>query len=186
MANEPVVVPREEPRHEEQDVLVTFALATFNVTVLLVAVLLLAYRRDPELGERLGDLGTTAGLGLFALLWVAAVWATRGALRRLPHPLAMPVGRTLAQGMRWGGRAGVLVFLALEFAVVVNGLATSAGTESASDAITGLALLVLYLAAVTAFGSAVAFVVGAAVGAAFALLDFAVLLAVRRALPQRP
>jgi hypothetical protein len=172
MASERASVPR-----EEQSGLVTFALPTFNVTLALLVVLLLLYRRDPELGERLGDLGTGAGLGLFALVWIAAVWATRGAFRGV-RLLAMPLDLALLRGMTWGGRAGVLVHLVLEGVVVVSALARI-GDASTSDVATEGPLLLLYLAAVAAIGSAAAFVVGAAVGVVAAVVDYAALLLVR-------
>ncbi len=164
------------------DGLVTVALATFNVTLALLAPLLLLYRRDPGFGETLADLGTGVGLGLFALLWVAATWATRGALGGFPDFLVIPFHGAIARGMLWGGRAGVFVFMALVIAVAATAVVTDATETTPSEFAVGLLQLAIYLIPVTTVGSAVAFVVGAAVGAAATMADFVILLLVRRAL----
>jgi hypothetical protein len=165
--------------------LVTFTLATFNVTLAVLAALLVLYRRDPEFGETLADLGTGIGLGLFALVWVAALWATRGALHGFPSLLAVPFDVALARGMLWGGRAGVFVFLGV-IAVLAGASVVAGSTDFSSVDMRELPLGLLYIGAVAAVGSAVACVVGAAVGAVAALVDFVALLAVhalvRRAL----
>lgn len=176
MASE-AIAPRQVPAG-----LVTFALATFNVTLTLLAALLILYRRDPEFGETLADLGTGVGLGLFALLWIAAAWATRGALRGIPRVVSIPFDRAMARGMLWGGRAGVFVFLALVIAVAASALVTAVDETTPTEFGIRLLQLAVYLVAVSALGSAVAFIVGAAFGAATAVVDFAILLLVRQAL----
>lgn len=162
--------------------LVALALATCNLSLAFLTIVLIAYRRDLELGERLSNLGIGIGLGLFALLWSSAIWATGGALRGLGALMGVRFVNVVGRGIVWGGRAGVLVFLALVLFVAVLAVARDIDHISVAEAVTNGPLLLLYLGAVVSIGGALAFLAGATVGIAAAVADFGILALARLAI----
>jgi hypothetical protein len=88
--------------------LLAFALATYNVTLLLVAAGLVVYLGG-GLADALARIGTVAGIALFALL----VGGTNACLRRIASEHSLTgtprAAALLRAGARWGGVIGVVV-----------------------------------------------------------------------------
>ena len=151
------------------------ALGTFQASLLLL-LLVLAVFLAGDLGETLDGLDTAAGLGLFGLLWGSSLFCTRQALRSLlPHlGYRLPLDRVLGAAVVWGGFTGALFTLVLLYSVFgYNLLTNSEGQESGLMSVISIALFVPFL---PLGASAVAWLVGAAVGFIFGILYVILLL----------
>jgi hypothetical protein len=139
---------------ENPDRVSTWCLASFHTVILVVALVLVAYRTD-ALGPALTALSTLEGLLLFLGLWLTTWWSTRQAFkgRRLPS-LGKAPARLLGRSVGWGGLNGA--FFLVPLAVV---LAFRFGP--------GFLLFILF--------ALVAAVVGALVGGVVALIDLALI-----------
>lgn len=141
-----------------------WCVGAFHAAAFVAALLALLYPFVP-LGELLAGLETGVGLALYLGLWGVSWWTARRALvgSDLARGAAGSVGRVLGRGALWGGVAGVAFFV-LGLVAVLLRLLAAGGVDASAP------LVVVLLAAVPA-GAALAFLVGAVVGAAFAALD---------------
>ncbi|MFC6731296.1 MULTISPECIES: hypothetical protein [unclassified Haladaptatus] len=142
------------------DTLLTFALATFHVS-LLGAVALVILHSSGSVGRLLVGLDTAAGLLLFLALWGITWWTTRWVLTHAPLAPDDPdggVGRALLWGFLGGAVTGIgfLPVAFVLFFLTAFGLAVFAN----------LASFIFLL-----FGIPVAAIAGGLLGATFGLLD---------------
>lgn len=142
----------------DADPLLAWALASFHVVALVVGGVLLLHLVG-ALGSLLQGVGTALGLGLYLALWTAT-WRTNA--RWLREADLTGVRTTVVPGAKWGAVTGVAFF-----AVVLVVVAVAVGQP--------VLAAVLLLA-----GTLVSPVVGAAVGAGFAALDYLLVRAARR------
>lgn len=145
------------------------ALGTFHTTLLSLLVLQFAFRGG-GLGGALAELNTLVGLGLFGALWVLVTAASMLALRNLDFT-TLSAGQALGSGARWGGGFGAAVVLVpfVLAAPVVLVLSVMRG---------GFQPVALVLVPVfVLFATAAAFLVGATLGSALALVDHGLLRA---------
>lgn len=159
--------------------LLSWGLGTFHATALLLA-LLVAQSRAGTLGGFLGSLGTAPGLVLFVGLWLATWWSTRRALlaTRGTESWTTPLGDLCWNGFLWGGVNGML-FLVIFFGVRLAPQFTTEGLAAAGTFFLGLVLI-------GTASLAVAALLGATVGLAFALVDCAALALARWLVPFHP
>jgi hypothetical protein len=162
---------------EDTTGLIAFALATCNVSLLLLVVLLLGYRGG-GLGEALEDVGTPLGLALFALLWGSTLWATNRALRGLGSLDQVSIPTACNRAVLWGGWNGVVVFLGLLGGALVAISIGAVVDQEPGDSGVQLAEVPVALGALAAYaaiGSLVAFVLGAGIGTLAAIIDVTLL-----------
>jgi len=141
----------------DADPLLAWTLASFHTTTLLAAPLLLLYAVD-ALGSLLQGVHTATGLGLYLALWGLTFWTNRrwlGATRRDGWGAVRP-------GATWGSVTGVGFLFVLVAAV---------GLTVAEPVL---------VAALALVGTPVAALVGAVVGAGFAVLDLLIVEAGQR------
>lgn len=145
------------------------ALATFHTALLVLLGVLLLYRAS-ELREALDGLNTLIGLLLFAYLWSINWITTAGALRSFSSLTAPPWWEVSRAGLIWGGATGVaslaipvVLFIPATLLWALLTLSTAPLTEIYGVSILG------------AFGAGPSFIVGAAIGFAFAALDYLLL-----------
>jgi len=143
-----------------QQRLTDWTVATTNVVCFVLALLIPAYASG-GLSDVLPNLGTAAGLAVFAYLWLL-VWATTRWL--LGH--VDPSDDSLVRILLWAGASG-----ALDGIVFLVGIVLVAGVPAAL--ITSLELLSVALIAL--IGTPIAAVVGTVVGIATAGLDLLLL-----------
>lgn len=151
--------------------LLAWALGTFH-TVLLVLVLLIALHNGGGLGGAVDGLNTLLGFVIFGALWLTAWWSTRRVLRAVVSAgrLRVSTWRLLQLGALWGGFSGVLFLLSLVVIIAtvsIPAIVTALGDADVSDIPVGVTIVLVY----GPFGTVVAFVLGAVVGIALALID---------------
>ena len=149
--------------------LLVWALSAFHAA-LLVAVAVAALYAAGVLGDALAGVDTAVGVLAYGYLW-AVTWGTnRATLRELdgdllagePAPVVLAVAAA-----KWGGVAGVLVFLPV-FVVALVFVLGAGGLDSLPFVLAG-----------GLFGGLLAAGVGAIVGGVFGLLDLGLLGAAR-------
>lgn len=166
-----------QPEHARPGPLVAWALGAFHAALLVAVLVGLGHAAD-ALGE-LGDLNTAVGLALYLLLWVLSWGVSRRVLAEVPPArVAEPGGirRALAWGVLGGAATGAGFLVAIVVVFVAPALLLRGGEP----------LSVVLIALV---GLPVAAVVGAVVGALFALLDVALIRGAGRLAapgPRRP
>lgn len=142
------------------------ALATFHTSLLVLLGVLLIYLVG-DLGEALDGLNTIVGLLLFAYLWAINWITTAGALRSFSSLTKPPWWEVARGGLLWGGATGAAVIVILSTGVGVGSLVYGVVTADL-DVVKG-AYVYPFLGAA---GSGPAFIVGAAIGFAFAAIDY--------------
>lgn len=157
------------------DSLLVWCLATFHTTLFVLVPLILLHWVD-VLGDLLEGLSTTVGLVLYTLLWVTTWWTSRRLLVTTPFVRTERWALSKAS-VKWGGVTGSCVFL--ELVVVAVGLVALEGHLGVPDLASVLPILF-----VLAFGTLVAFVVGALVGVIQVALDLVALRVVEVLLPR--
>ena len=154
------------------DTLLVWCLAGFHSAGLVILLVTIVYLTG-SLGDALDGLSTAVGLGLYGVLWATSWWVTRRAVAGLDliDPDQTVDGRALlGRGTLWGGVNGVLFLLAVLVLVSVELI----GDEDVS--VQGfVTILAIFLVA----GGGVAFVIGSAVGFAFATIDWLLIEAAR-------
>ncbi len=164
----PSTFPRLNPSDPRS--LLTFVLATFNTTGLVLLLLLFAYRGG-GLANELDDFNTLTGVGLFGFLWLLTWATTSRALRGFESPTSPRWWEVARAGIVWGGVTGLAVLVGLIALAVVAGLLdateSSSGRSEAADA--GVVIFYGFV------GSGPSFIVGAAVGFAVAFVDYILL-----------
>lgn len=143
-----------------------WSLASFHASFFVALAVTLGYLFAP-LGDLLGGLRTSVGLGLYLVLW-ATTWLTnRRWVEEIDLMGTAREGRrsgTVTAGARWGGVNGT-TFLGVTLLLAGFAALAETGGRGASIELVGIVLLV------AAVGSVVAFAVGALVGGLFAALD---------------
>lgn len=144
--------------------LVTWSLATFHVTVFVLAIVLIAYSRD-ALGSALSGLNTFAGLGLFVALWVTTYVTTSRALQGLDLIGSdRDRGGYARRAFRWGAANGMSFLAILGIVAVVIAVSNTRPGQIAQ----GILLPALFIAPIALVVSAA---VGGVVGALFGIID---------------
>lgn len=158
------------------DPLATWCLATFHVTVVLTAVLVVAHGAG-VVGDLLASLDPVTGIALFVLLWATTWVTTRSALDEGLLSGERSVGRVALEGSLWGGVDGAGFFLAL----AVTLLAIVVGTNwRALRLDPELLFQSVFVLAVVLVGCGIAFVVGALLGTLLAFVDTGLLWVAQR------
>ena len=153
--------------------LLVFALATFNVLLLALVVVIVAYR-DGWLSDALDPLNTLLGLGAFAALWALSWWTGTRVARGWSLEHFPPIAELWARSVFWGGVAGVIALLVPLVPALVLGLIEEGWRDALA---TGIWAALLYAFIACGF----AFAVGAAVGFVLATIDRVVLAFALRA-----
>lgn len=141
----------------DEDPLAVWAVATFNVAV-LVAALVGALHLDGRLGDVLAGLNTWVGVALYCCLWATTWWTNGGWLAGLDGDDGL-IG-TLVAGGTWGGVNGVLFFWVLFFVAVIP----TVGFDPTA---------VLFYLLALGIGTVLALGIGGIVGVLAAALDLA-------------
>jgi len=101
------------------DPLVVLALATFHTALLIAALVAGLYLAGP-LGELLGGLRTSLGLGLYLALWATTWWTNRRWLGAVADPETdVSAWSVVGSGAKWGGVNGVVFFWVSFFVAVI-------------------------------------------------------------------
>lgn len=146
-----------------------WALASFHAALLVALAVGVLYATGAA-GDVLAGLETWIGALAYLYLWGVAVWTNRALFERIdgdlvaerPGPTAL-----LAEASKWGGLAGLLVFIP----ILVVGIVFFVGAGGLE------AVPFVLLAAV--IGTVVSVGIGVVVGVVFALLDLLLLGAAR-------
>lgn len=157
----------------DSDGLLTWGLASFH-TALLVALVLGGLYAAGVAGELLTGLDTWIGIVAYLYLWAVTWWTNRRLLSRIEGDLVTErpgASALLAEAMKWGALAGLLVFLPALLVGIV--LFVGAGGLGA----------VPFLLVGGAIGATLATGIGVVVGVLFVLLDLLLVRAARRWLP---
>lgn len=153
--------------------LLVWGLASFHAALLVALAVGVLYATEAA-GDVLAGLDTWIGVLAYFYLWGVTVWTNRALFERVEGDLVTErpgSGALLAEAMKWGGLAGLLVFLP----VLVVGIVFFVGAGGLE------AVPFLLLAAV--IGTVVSVGIGVVAGVVFALLDLLLLGAARSWLP---
>ncbi len=153
-----------------------WALGTAHAALLTLVPVLLAFRGG-GLGDTLDGLNTAGGLALYALLWAVSLLGTVGALRRIGPEADARTDRVVGAGALWGGVAGAAFLVVLLLAAL--SYATARGIAGGNVGLRDIASVASVLGVGLGLGGALAFALGAMVGALLALIDVALLTAAR-------
>jgi hypothetical protein len=143
-----------------------FALATFNLSCLLLVALVSAYAND-ALGGTLSQLGTGTGLAAFGLLWVCTWRCVRHPIVKRSLIARIDLRDALGDGLVWGGVEGWVVLGAL---LVLSDVALVAG-----GGVAAIPAALTLLGVGATFGGIVAFAIGGTVGVLVGAIDAALL-----------
>lgn len=144
----------------ESDPLVAWSLGAFHAAG-LVALLIGLGHADGSLGDLLDGLNTATGLALYLVLWGLS-WLTTGRVLERVDLSANP-GPAIWWGMVGGSVTGVAFLLVVGLGVILPNLLTDLADIGQ----------VAFLVVILSVGVLVAAIVGAVLGAAFAVVDLA-------------
>lgn len=154
--------------------LLTWTFAAFHAALLVALVVAVLFALGLA-GNQLNALDTSLGVVAYLYLWAVTWWTNRRVVEAVGWGLltgSATRSDVLVEALKWGGVAGLLVFLPA-FAVVVVLVVAQGGLEAVS--------FLLFAAVV---GSVVAGGVGVLVGALSALLDLLLVGIARAWLPR--
>jgi hypothetical protein len=145
--------------------MLTFCLSSFQASLFILVPIIILFRNG-SLGSLLGELSTPVGLALFLVLWAVSLYCSRRALRDL-EPAGENVGlRDLLEAASvWGGWTGAAFFLLALTPLLAGALILNGGDGGANPV-----QVVAFLLSVGFVGSAVAYLIGSAVGFIFGCL----------------
>jgi hypothetical protein len=163
------------PAGADPDRLLVVGLATFH-TVTLVVVGVVGLVVGGSVGDILSLLGTELGFLLFLALWAVVGWTHRRLFRTV-SPAETPLRGLIRPGLKWGAITGWLFFVVLFLVAAWEPVASTL----LGDSLSALRIVVVFGGVVFGIASILSVIVGAAVGLVGAVVDWAVMLAVEKA-----
>ncbi|MQA00491.1 MAG: hypothetical protein GEU80_14375 [Dehalococcoidia bacterium] len=156
-----------------------FALGTFHALLLVWLFVFIGFRGG-GLGGALSDIGTAAGLAVFALIWAVVGVITYAAIVRLPRGTSSGFVDFVREGMWTAGVGGALLVVTVAaVGALVSPFLVDGGFDERAQALG----VTLFFGLV---GGTVAFLVGALLGGALTLIDTALLAVSRWIAPDLP